>query len=181
MLRQAIGREVGTTLPIGNYVGRITGASHTQAKINENWATPTPQIEFVFENEEGRIKMWTNLRGYMNATDLNNVLPKAKVGESFSFRSFDESSEKFLVRTFKGVSDRVEDPAKTENLLKTLDNILLNAGCIEENAEYDTDDVPEMVQDMEIGFRVVENERGKNEVAYTMPASKVSASSEFAS
>lgn len=175
-------RVGGNVLPIGKHVVEIVSCEFTLSNENDMWSDRTQQLKTVFRNDSGQITHWFNLTGYQNSSDFDNQLPKATAKAKYAFRSFDEDSEKFLC-VQKAGSDtwtRVQSEERTMKLMESINDLLINSGACEVGSEIDTDDLPELLVGCEIGICIGENNRGKNEVKYTLLPSKVEASAVIA-
>lgn len=164
MKRTAKLKEITGGLPVGKHVVEIVEVVHVGSKSEgKPWADETPQLKVVFENEQGKITAWLNKKGFKNKTDFTDgIAPKG-----FTFMSFDDESEKFLVKA--STKQRVESLERTEKLMENIDNL---AACCDLD-DFDPDTIGEEILGMEVGINVTVNSRGKNEVQYIMPASKV--------
>ena len=175
-------RVGGNTLPIGKHIVEIISCEMSLSNENNVWADRTPQVKCVFSNEHGRFTQSFNLQGFEHAIDKDNQLPKSTAKHKYSFRSFNEDSEKFLCVQTAGSQDwiRVQSEKRTMKLMQTINDLLINSGACEVDSEIDTDDLPELLAGCEIGICIGENDRGKKEVRYTLSPSKVEPSAVIA-
>lgn len=158
-------KELGGLLKAGDHRGTITEAGIELSKQQPNWKDRTPQLKVVVKNALGQITAWLNLRGYKNSSDFEGGLaPKGH-----EFRSFDDSSEKFLVNIKTGM--RVEDKARTEKLLSNVGNLAYAIGMTEEDATED--EIAAAALESEVGVRVRDNANGRPEAYFFMPADEV--------
>lgn len=156
---------IGGLLAIGDHIAEIVECGKELSKEQENWNDRTPQLKVVAKNKTGQITAWMNLRGYKNASDFEGgVAPKG-----FEFRSYDETSEKFLVD--KKTGKRVESQERTAKLLENVANLMFAAGI---EGTSDLDALPDELQGQSVGVRVRENSRGKAEAYYFLRPEEVS-------
>lgn len=161
-------KELGGLLKAGDHVGTITEAGIELSKEQPNWSDRTPQLKIVVKNAHGQITAWLNLRGYKNSSDFDGGLaPKGH-----EFRSFDDSSEKFLVNT--KTNKRVESPERTAKLLENVGNLAYAIG-MEAGEDTTEQDVAEAAFESQVGVRVRENANGRTEAYYFMLPSEVKA------
>ena len=162
-------KELGGLLRAGDHIGTITEAGIEFSKENSSWKDRTPQLKIVIRNAKGMITAWLNLRGYKNATDSNGIAPKG-----FTFASFNDDSEKFLVGKD---GKRVVSSERTAKLATNVANL---GYAIEEEGEFDSDKLVDYANSLldsllqqEVGVRVRESATGKLEANYFMKASEV--------
>ena len=160
----------GGILGEGKHRVTIKSAEPCLSQENNQWADRTPQLKVVFENNNGVITHWFNLKGYKNSKDVNGI-----AGKGFAFKSFDENSEEFLCKidAKTGKATRVASDERTEKLSENIANLAFCAGI----DELDTDEPADLVG-QEVGIDVRLNERGYSEVYFVMEADRVPASTE---
>jgi len=157
-------KEIGGLLKAGDHQVIITEAGIELSKEQQSWTDRTRQLKVVVKNKFGQITAWLNLKGYKNISDFpGGIAPKGH-----EFRSYDESSEKFLVN--KATGKRVESAERTAKLLENVGNLAYSAGI--EVEEIELEDVPSELVDASCGVRVRENGRGQLEAHYFMKASE---------
>ena len=168
MIRTPKLKEVTGGMPAGMHVATIAEVTRiTSSDKDKPWSDTTDQLKVVFKNATGQITAWMNLEGFKNKSDQpDGIAPKG-----FSFASYDDNSEKFLIKN--ATKTRVRSTERTEKLLENIDNLAFCAG-IEDEFDIDSDEFGPSLLGAEVGICVKENNRGKNEVSYVCLASKVS-------
>lgn len=163
-------KELGGLLKAGDHQVTVTEAGIVFSKENPNWTDLTPQLKVIGKNEKGQITAWMNLRGYKNISDFDNgIAPKGH-----EFRSFDDSSEKFLCKIGKdGKATRVVSEERTAKLLENVGNLAFAIGFEDELDSDDLEPLTEALYNAEVGVRVRENANGRTEAHYFMAADEV--------
>ena len=161
-------------LGTGDHVVEITEAAmvlsqelKTPLGETPKWIDRTPQLKVVVRNKAGMITSWLNLKAFKNVKDFTDGV--APTG--FAFRSFDESSEKFLVEL--ATNSRVESIERTEKLHEQVANFAACAGFNDEDGAIDLDEIIAGCIGQETAVRVKENTRGQLEVQNFMLPERV--------
>lgn len=161
-------------LGAGDHVVEITEAAmvlsqelKTPLGETPKWIDRTPQLKVVVRNQKGMITAWLNLKAFKNVKDFTDGVAPA----GHAFRSFDESSEKFLVNL--ATNTRVESAERTEKLLEQVANFAACAGFTDEDGEIDLDEIIAGSVSQETAVRVKENLRGQLEVQNFMLPERV--------
>ena len=161
-------------LGAGDHIVEITEAGMTLSKelktpLGEvpKWNDLTPQLKVVVRNHSGMITAWLNLKAFKNVKDFTDGVAPA----GHAFRSFDESSEKFLVNL--ATNTRVESIERTATLHEQVANFAACAGFTDEDGALDLDEIIAGSVGMETAVRVRENKRGSLEVANFMLPERV--------
>lgn len=137
------------------------------------WVDKTPQVKVVMRNAVGQTTYWMNLTAFKSIKDFTDgVAP-----EGFTFRSFNDTSEKFLVDL--ATNKRVECPEGHERLevvAGIFGNFAASLGFTDEDGDIEIDEILSTAVGRKIGVNVKERiNNGKSylEVASVMPAERV--------
>ena len=96
----------------------IRQISEDLASPCEKWLDRTPQLRFIFNDENGGyISYWANILGYYTKSDLEGQ----PTGDTTEFRKHPVSGEEFLVSKVSG--RRVENPFRTETCMAIIQRI----------------------------------------------------------
>jgi len=97
-----------TLLEPGDHIVRIAEVREEFLPIPKHmaWTDQTPQIAIRFQNDEGSITYWINMKGYMTSDDVRGIAPK---GCSFASSQF--GKEQYIINT--SIKKRIENPEKS--------------------------------------------------------------------
>ena len=161
-------------LGTGDHIVEIIEAAMTMSKelktpLGETpkWNDRTPQLQILVRNPKGMITSWLNLKAFKNVKDFTDGVAPA----GHEFRSFDESSEKFLVNL--ATNTRVESIERTAVLHEQVANFAACAGFTDEDGEMDLDEIMAGAIGQTTAVRVRENTRCQLEVSNFMLPERV--------
>ena len=128
-------------LAIGKHIAKITEVSPATPKGKDKapWDDTTPQLIVKFENDEGYISNWYNLKGYQRKYDFaDGVAPKGHSFASSDKPDGTSNNEQYLMNI--ATMERVESIQRTEDAQRIFCELAQSAG-IEIGAKFTEKDL----------------------------------------